>query len=113
MFLANQLPSLPQLLNGLPTQDTAAICRHLDITPQTIRRWRTAETAPRMAMLAMFYETPWGFSLVNTTAHNGHMVERAWRQSLERENATLRTRVQRLETIGDFGAANAPRLAVR
>lgn len=113
MFLANHLPSLPQLLSGLPTQEPAAICKHLDITPQTIRRWKQAGQAPRMAALAMYYETPWGHSLINTTAHNGHMYERAHRQSLERENAMLRTRIARLESIGDFGAANDPAPSVR
>lgn len=108
MFRIKQLPSLPQLLSGLPTQESAAVCTHLDITPQTIRRWKQAGTAPRMAMLAMFYETPWGYSLINTTAHNGHMYERQLRESLERQNAMLRARISRLEAIGEFGAANEP-----
>lgn len=108
MFLANHLPSLPQLLSGLPTQEPAAICKHLDITPQTIRRWNQAGIAPKMAMLAMFYETPWGHSLVNTTAHNGHMYARREVDGLRRENAMLRRRIARLEATGDFGAANAP-----
>lgn len=112
MFLARNLPSLPQLLSGLPTQEPAAICRHLNITPQTIRRWKQAGAAPKMAMLAMFYETPWGHSLINTTAHNGFMYERGHRQSLERENAMLRARIDRLEKIGSFGSANAPVMAV-
>lgn len=113
MFLATHLPSLPQLLSGLPTQEKQQICRHLGITTQTLRAWKKSGTAPRMALLAMFYETPWGYSLINTTAHNGHMYERQLRQGLEREVATLRTRIARLEATGDFGAANDPVITPR
>ena len=108
MFLAGRLPSFEQLLGALPDQQPGAICKYLDITPQTLRRWRAAADAPRMAKLAMYWETPWGTSLVASTAHNGAMYARAEVDGLKRENSMLRGRIERLELLGDFGAANQP-----
>ena len=54
-----------------------------------------------------------GYSLLESTARNGHMVELQHWKSLARENAMLRTRIVRLEAIGDFGAANAPAIGYR
>lgn len=111
MFLARHTPPLSTMLDDLTTKDPSAIAKHLAITPKTLARWQAADTAPRAAMLALFYETRWGSSLVYTTAHNGRMYAENEVRGLKRENAMLRTRIERLEKIGDFGAANAPRLA--
>ncbi len=113
MFRATHTPPLPVLLDDLLTSDRAAIARHLGVSGRTLARWEQDGQAPRSALLALFYESRWGYSLLETTAHNGHMVERQWRQTLERENAMLRTRITRLERTGDFGAANQPLLQLR
>jgi len=117
MFRAKTLPSLAQLLSGQPTQDAAALCRHLDVTPQTLKRWLAAGIAPRTASLALFYETPWGYSLINSTAENGAMYARQEAAGLRQEVATLQTRIARLERLaaaGDgFGSANEPLLMRR
>lgn len=112
MFLASHTPPLSWMLDDLTTRNPAKIAQHLDISVKTLERWKAADTAPRTALLAVFFETQWGKSLVHTTAHNGEMYARAQVQGLERENAMLRARIARLENIGDFGAANAPRLMV-
>lgn len=108
MFRATHTPPLSFLLSDLLTSDPKAIARHLDVSPATLKRWKQADQAPRMALLALFYESRYGYSVLESTAHNGHAVERQWRQALERENAGLRVRIARLESIGDFGAANGP-----
>lgn len=110
MFLARHTPPLSTMLDDLTTKDPASIAQHLAITTKTLERWKAADDAPRAAMLALFYETRWGSSLVYTTAHNGRMYAENQVRGLQAENATLRTRIARLEKIGDFGAANAPRL---
>lgn len=110
MFRATQTPSLNFLLSDLLTSDHNAIARHLDVSPATLKRWKLADQAPRTALLALFYESRYGYSLLETTAVNETATERSWRQALERENAGLRARIARLEAIGDFGAANAPGL---
>lgn len=113
MFRATHTPPLPVLLDDLTTRDLTAIAGHLGISTATLRRYKQAGQAPRAVLLALFFESRWGYSLTETTAHNGAMLERSWRQALERENAGLRVRIARLEAIGDFGAANQPVLAVR
>ncbi|WP_341903993.1 hypothetical protein [Polaromonas sp. YR568] len=113
MFRASHTPPLSILLDDLLISDPAAIAAHLGVTTQTLKHWKATDKAPRAALLALFYETRWGYSLIETTAHNGHIRELQHRQCLERENAMLRARIARLERLGGFGAANAPVLAVR
>lgn len=113
MFLASRLPSFDQLLSALPVSQPLEICKYLDVAPQTLRRWKAAHAAPRVAMLAMYWETPWGASLVASHAENGAMYARSESRSLQATNETLRLRIARLEALGDFGAANQPLLAYR
>lgn len=112
MFRATHTPPLSVLLDDLFTRDPHAIAAHLGISPKTLNRWKAADEAPRAALLALFYESRWGYSLLETTAHNGHALAVRQVQGLERENAMLRTRIARLERIGQFGAANAPLVGV-
>ena len=114
MFQApTKTPPIAVLLDDLPTHDNRCIARHLGITARTLARWRSTGNAPRLAHLALFWETRWGLSAAHCHAVNGETVALGLARSLERENATLRTRIARLEETGDFGAANAPMWAVR
>lgn len=110
MFRAKHTPPLSILLDDLFTRDPGKIAQHLGVTPRTLARWVAADDAPRPVLLALFYETRWGYSLLETTAHNGALHARQHAASLERENASLRSRIARLERIGGFGAANEPLL---
>jgi hypothetical protein len=110
MFRATHTPPLSYLLDDIFERDLNKVAAFLGVTPQTLKRWQATDTAPRAALLALFYESRWGYSLMYTTAHNGEMRYRQLAQSLERTNAALRLRIERLEALGDFGAANAPSL---
>lgn len=107
MFRATHTPPLSVLLDDLLTRDPRAIAKHLGVAPATLKRWKASDEAPRAALLALFYESRWGYSLLETTAHNGALLARQEVAGLQRENAGLRVRIARLERIGDFGAANA------
>lgn len=114
MFRApNQTPPIGTLLDDLPTEDARAIARHLGVTARTLARWRATGNAPRLAHLALFWETRWGLSVAHCDAVRGEAVALGLARSLDRECATLRTRIARLEETGDFGAANAPVWATR
>lgn len=113
MFRASHTPPLSYLLDDLLTRDVQAIADHLGVTLKTLQRWKTLDQAPRPVMLALFFETQWGASLIATHAHNGEMYARQEADCLRRENAMLRARIARLETIGNFGAANAPMLSFK
>ena len=78
------------------------------MTLETLKRWKAADHAPRAALLALFYESRWGYSLVATTAHNGEIFARQECDSLKRTNAALRVRIARLEALGNFESANDP-----
>lgn len=109
MFLAPaQTPHILTLLDDLPTRDKRQIARHLGVCAKTVERWQRTGNAPRMAHLALFWETRWGLSVAHCAALNGERWARGLAAALERENATLRTRIAYLEAAGDFGAANSP-----
>jgi hypothetical protein len=103
-----QTPPIGTLLDDLPTADAARIARHLGVSARTLSRWRSTGNAPRLAHLALFWETRWGLSVADCEAANGQAVYFGLSQALERECAMLRARIARLEDTGDFGAANAP-----
>lgn len=84
------------------------IWRALGVSVRSVYGWRRTGRAPRAALLALFFWSRWGQSLVDAEAVNAARVARGWAQALERENQALRARVQRLERLGDFGSANAP-----
>lgn len=113
MFRATHTPPLSMLLDDIFERDPRKVARHLGVTLATLKRWQAADQAPRAAMLALFYESRWGYSLLYTTAFNAETMARGLADSLRRENAALRLRIERLEALGDFGAANAPTLGCR
>lgn len=86
----------------------AKIAKHLGLSLRTIDRYAAAEQAPRAAMLALFWETRWGISMIETTAANDAARYFALARALERENFRLRAQLERLQQMADFGAANAP-----
>lgn len=103
------LPSFDIMLRDLPAT-MAQVARHLDLTPPTLERY-ARQGAPRLAQLALFWETRWGRSAADTEAANWGAQYYRLAQSLERENATLRAQLLQLElqlSEGGAGAANAP-----
>ena len=94
--------------NDDATRDAVRIARHLGVSARTLARWIATGSAPRLAHLALFWESRWGLSAAHCDAANGERVALGLARSLERECAMLRARIARLEETGDFGAANAP-----
>lgn len=46
------------------------VCKFLDVTERTVWRWLAEESAPKMAVLSLFWETQYGRSLVQTDQVN-------------------------------------------
>lgn len=108
-FLAPaQLPGLDQLLVDLCNPSADSLSLLLGVSRRAVFGWKSAGVAPRAAMLALFWETSWGRSLLDCETVNAARVARGLVDALERENATLRARVAYLEAVADFGSANAP-----
>lgn len=101
-------PPVATMLDDLPTHDAARIARHLGVTARTLARWQRDDNAPRVARLALFWETRWGLSAAHCDAANGEAVALGLARSLENECAMLRARIRYLEETGEFGAANSP-----
>lgn len=103
-----QLPPLSILLDDQLTRNASALAKHVGVSVRTLDRYKKAEYAPRAVMLSLFYESQWGYGLLESTAYNGEMRQRNLADCLRRENAALRVRIARLESIGGFESANAP-----
>lgn len=108
-----QTPHISTLLDDLPTRCPRLISKFLGISPATLARWRRTGNAPRLAHLALFWESRWGIQTIELDVHNWRHVHLAYIRSLERENEALRAKLARLVAMGSFGAANDPLLVDR
>ena len=103
-----QLPPLAMILDDLHgDRSPEALAHHLGVSALTVRRWLKAGEFPRAAALALFWETRWGLSTLDAQAVNLVRMHMGLNRALKSENATLRQRVARLESLS-YGAANAP-----
>lgn len=85
------------------------LARHLGTSMSSVYRWLSGEVAvPRAHLLAMFYETQWGRSFVSCAAEENARVFGRSMLALREEVEALRSKVERLGRIGDFGSANDP-----
>ena len=89
MFKAPRKAHLPHLLTMLENiqKTDAEIAKYLEITPETLRKYRAKGQAPRMVMLALFWETFWGQEAVNCDAMNFGRLMRSGSACLN--NSTL------------------------
>ena len=108
MFRATNIPALSWLLDGLRTRNPATIAKHLGISVATLERYRKADHAPRPILLALWYESSYGYQELFTEAHNSACMANRLASSLETEVSHLRQRVDLLQSLGTHGAANDP-----
>lgn len=103
------LPSFTTMLQDLPATPRQ-LAQHLDITPRTMQRYQATGEAPRVVMLAMFWETRWGRSAADCEAANWAALHYRAAMIERRQNVALRREIERLESaLSDTsGAANAP-----
>ena len=109
MFKApHQTPPFSVLLDDLPTRCRRSIARYLGISQATLARWVRHENAPRLAHLALFWESRWGLSVLDCEIENRQRLAAGMIGALERENAALRAQLARLVALGQLGSANDP-----
>jgi hypothetical protein len=105
----NQLPPLSAMIENIPgASNLNLLAKHLGVSTRQLTGWTLADQAPRTVMLALFWETKWGLSVIDCDARTNVKRWRNLAQSSEREIATLRARVARLEALGNHGSANSP-----
>lgn len=102
-----RIGSLDVLIDAIPAS-RADVARHLGISLRTLKRYAADDSAPRCIKVALFAESDYGRNMVAVTYRNEADMLGGVADCLRRDNATLRARIGRLETIGDFGCANDP-----
>ena len=105
------LPALSQLLPVLGNPTVPELAAHLGVSERTIYTWKARDTAPRAALLALFWESSYGLSTLDAELYNTAMVFKKLSESLNNEVLNLRLRIARLERIGTFDSANTPYFA--
>ncbi|RVU46109.1 hypothetical protein [Rubrivivax rivuli] len=105
--LPHQMPPLAVMLEDLGQPTTAQLGRALGVTERTARRWVAAGHAPRPAMLALFWVTRWGQSVVDADAHNQATTYAALARALRADNDALQADLARVLALADTGAANS------
>lgn len=107
MFKApTQTPHFSTLLDDMLTRDKRKIARHLGVTENTLKRWAKTGNAPRMAHLALFWESRWGLSVLDADIWNRETLRLGMIRCLTEENAQLKAQLARLVAMGQHGAAN-------
>src|SRR5687768_2886294 len=103
------LPALSDLYDALGRPTAPRLAELLHITPGTVRGWLRRGRAPRSALLALFWLTPWGQSAVDVNLANRAALDRQHVHALQRELIELRRELGRLAALR-YGSANAPSL---
>lgn len=107
-LLPRTTPPLDVMLADIGPPNAPEIAKTLGVHCSTVFRWIARGEAPRTAMLALFYASKWGQSLVHSQAHNDAVLQaQTARNLLERLDAAER-QLARLGQIGEFGSANDP-----
>jgi len=109
--LPRQLPALSLMLDDIGAPSADQVAKALQVSVHQVRAWRRLDQAPHTAMLAIFWLTQWGMSLVECEAINVANLHMGMASALTREVETLRAELARVISLGDFGCANAPTLA--
>lgn len=109
MFRApRQLPPLGVLLDDLATRDLRQVARALGVGHSTLKRYIKDEQAPRAVMLALFWESRWGLSIIDSDIDRRHQLQAHLVDILQRRVAALQAMVDVLMARGADEAANAP-----
>lgn len=106
--MPSQVPIWHLLMDDLCKPPAARVAKVLGLSLRTVQRYNATGEAPRVVCLAVFWLTRWGRSAVHTQAHNDAQLLASYVDGLRREMATLRSQVEHLRQIGDFGSANDP-----
>lgn len=102
------VPPLPKMLDDLGGPDAEALAEALHVHPSSARRWVREEQAPHAVMLALFWLTRWGVSLVDANAHNDAINSARIAVLKGAESDVLRQQLAHVEQLADFGSANDP-----
>lgn len=102
-------PSLPiwhTILEDLANPPAHRVARVLGVSRRTVYRWNSTGRAPRVALLALFWLTRWGQSLVATNAANDAVLAAQLVRSLSGQVERLQAEVARLQALAGPGGVD-------
>ena len=103
-----QMPPLEMMLDDIGNPTAHELGRALGVTTRAVERWRNAGTAPRPVLLAVFWLTRWGMSIVDCEAENAARLHISMAACLRTEIRAQSAQLAQLGRIADFGSANDP-----
>ena len=112
-LLPKEVPPLETLLDNIGRPRARKVAKALGVSERTVQRWQETGHAPRPVLLALFWITRWGFSIIDCKAHNDAVMYAGMVNGLKRQIADLEERLEAVGRIGDFGSANDPAPGVR
>ena len=83
------------------------VCKKLDVTERSVWRWLAAGTAPKMAVLALYWESQYGRSLIDTDHHNETVILRTRIKILEDQFVRAKDVITGMKLL-NYGTANEP-----
>ena len=92
-----RLPSWDAVIEDLGRPHAHRVARVLGVGRSTVYRWNAEGSGPRVAVLALFWLTRWGRSLVDTQATNDAVLYSQLAGALEREREQLQRQVNQLD----------------
>ena len=102
------------MLDNIGRND-ADLAKFLDISPRTLGNYRSKGQAPRVVMLALFWESTWGQSAANCDAVNWGRLQFQENAMLKRQIAKQQRQILELEkALAEVDkTANSPIFDVR
>ena len=102
------LPIWHTILEDLADPPAARVARVLGVSRRTVYRYNRTGRAPRPVLLALFWLTRWGRSLVHTQATNDALLACSYVAGLRRQVDELIVEGRRLRALSSYGSANDP-----
>jgi hypothetical protein len=103
-----QLPSFMLMVEDVGNPTPLQLSIRLGMSERQVRRWYRAESAPLAVLMALFWVSRWGKSLLDAELFNSATINRELVGALRYENEKLRRLASKLGHIGEFGSANDP-----
>lgn len=107
-YIPHQVPPLSMLLDDLGNPPARVIARAVGVSERTVQRWIADDSAPRSVLLALFWVTRWGQSVVHAEAHNSARMWAGFARALQDELQQIRSQLAKLGEIGHYGSSNDP-----
>lgn len=91
------LPHVHTMLNSIGSD--SAVAAYLGVTLRTVKKYRAQGQAPKPVMLSLFWETPWGLSVLDAHLQNEARLSYTNALILRRENEALKDQIAALEAL--------------